>query len=96
VFILGALTVLFFFYRESAAIEGERLIHAPRLGPLRLQSEYELAKIRNLRLERAGRHPKETAQIWFDYEGGRSPLGDASATASPFSPTTSAGANMSA
>lgn len=77
VVILGALTALFFFYGETAVIVGERLIHALRLGPLRLQSEYDLAKIRNPRLERAGRHPRETVRIRFDYGDGASALGDA-------------------
>ena len=77
VFFLGAMTVLFLFYRESAQIVGERLIYTPRLGPLRLRTEYDLAKIRNLRLEAAERRPKETVRISFDYGNGTSGLGDA-------------------
>jgi hypothetical protein len=77
VFFLGALTVLFFFYGEAAQVVGERLVHTPRLGPLRLVSEYDLAKIRNLRLEHAERHPKEAVRISFDYGNGTSALGDA-------------------
>ncbi|MBI2348270.1 MAG: hypothetical protein HYV05_06395, partial [Deltaproteobacteria bacterium] len=77
VFFLGAMTVLFFFYGESAQVAGERLIYTPRLGPLRLRCEYDLAKIRNLRLEVAERHPKETVRISFDYGNGSSGLGDA-------------------
>lgn len=77
VFILGALTVLFFFYRESARITGERLIYTPRLGPLRLITEYDLAKIRNLRLERATGPLADAVRIRFDYGDGSSGLGDA-------------------
>ena len=77
VFFLGAVTLLLLFYVESAQIVGERLIYTPRLGPLRLRTEYDLAKIRNLRLEAAERRPKETVRISFDYGNGTSGLGDA-------------------
>ncbi len=74
VFFLGAMTVLFLFYGESAQVAGERLIYTPRLGPLRLRCEYDLAKIRNLRLEGAS---GDAAEIQFDYGNGGSGLGDA-------------------
>lgn len=74
VFFLGAVTFLLFFYRESAQIVGERLIYTPRLGPLRLRTEYHLAKIRNLRLERAS---ADAVRIRFDYGAGGTALGDA-------------------
>src|SRR5437773_11082802 len=48
---LGALTVLLGFYRESARLAGGRLVAEPRLGPLRLIAEYELARVRSLRIE---------------------------------------------
>ncbi|MBI2403336.1 MAG: hypothetical protein HYV20_11510 [Gemmatimonadetes bacterium] len=54
VLILFLLAVLFLFYRESVRIKGNRLVHVPRLGSLRIFLEYDLAKIRNLRLENAG------------------------------------------
>ena len=53
VVILGALTVLLFFYGESARLQGGRLVHVPRLGPLKIIIEYDLARVRNVRLENA-------------------------------------------
>ena len=47
VFLLGGLTALFLFYRESARIAPGRLVHVPRLGPLKIVCEYDLAKISN-------------------------------------------------
>lgn len=79
VVILGALTVLFLFYEESARLRDGYLIHVPRLGPLRISVEYQLAKIRNLRLEPAGAHPGDSVQIRFDYGGGSNSLGNAMA-----------------
>jgi len=76
VFILGALTVLFFFYRESARLRDGRLIQTPRLGPLRISVEYDLAKIRNLRLERAAGQGGDAVRVRFDYGEGGHGLGD--------------------
>src|SRR5688572_9652813 len=42
VLILGTLTALFLFHRESARLENGRLLHVPRLGPLKIICEYEL------------------------------------------------------
>ena len=81
VVILGALTVLFLFYEESARLRDGHLIHTPRLGPLRISVEYQLAKIRNLRLERAGGHAGQGVQIRFDYGGGSNSLGNVNAPA---------------
>ena len=75
VVILGALTVLFFFYSESARLQGERLVYVPRLGPLKIIIEYDLARMRNVRLENAG--GANTVRIRFDYNGGSNGLGDA-------------------
>ena len=36
VVILGLLTALFLFYKESARLQGNRLVHVPRLGPLNI------------------------------------------------------------
>ncbi|MBI2088021.1 MAG: hypothetical protein HYT78_04670 [Deltaproteobacteria bacterium] len=76
VFILGALAVLFFFYGESARLRDGRLIQTPRLGPLRISVEYNLAKIRSLRLERASGHRGDLVQIRFNYGDGTNGLGD--------------------
>jgi hypothetical protein len=43
VLILGVLTLFLAFYRESARIEGGRLVVVPRLGPVRFVTEYDLA-----------------------------------------------------
>ena len=76
VLLLGALTVLLSisgFYRESVTIAGGRLVSGPRLGPLRMAAEYDLARIRNLRVEPAG----DAARVSFDYGEGSRTLGDA-------------------
>lgn len=74
VLILGALTVLLLFYGESARLAGRRLVIVPRLGPLKFICEYDLARLRNLRLEHSG--SAETVRIRFDYRGGSCGLGD--------------------
>jgi hypothetical protein len=61
------------FYRESARISDDLLIHIARLGPLHVLSEYELARIRNVRLEKE----KKFDRIRFDYAGGTISLGNA-------------------
>lgn len=50
------------------------LVHVPRLGFLRIFLEYDLAKIRNLRLENAG--GPDRVRIRFDYGDGHVGLGD--------------------
>jgi hypothetical protein len=67
VFILGALTVFLFLYGEQARIENGRLIYVPRLGPLKIIIDYDLARVRNVRLKNVGNDA--TAQIRFDYDG---------------------------
>ena len=77
VLVLGALTVLLSvsgLYRESVYVAGGRLVSGPRLGPVRMLAEYDLARIRNLRLEpQAG----DAARVRFDYGEGSRGLGDA-------------------
>jgi hypothetical protein len=75
VFVLGALAVLFLFYRESARLTNGRLVHVPRLGPLKIVCQYDLARITNIRLEPAKNGQK--VRIRFDYDGGSSGIGDA-------------------
>lgn len=72
VLVLFLLTVLLLFYSESAHLTGSRLVHVPRLGPLRIIMEYDLAKIRNLRLQGAG----DRATIRFQYGDGEHGLGN--------------------
>ena len=74
VVILGALAALLLFYGESARIQGGRLVHVPRLGPLRFIVEYDLARVRNLRIEQAG--SADAVRIRYDYNEGSSGLGD--------------------
>ena len=77
VFILGAITILLALYGESARLRDGHLIKMPRLGPLVMISEYDLAKVRNLRLERAGGTSGNSVRIRFDYGNGTTGLGDA-------------------
>jgi hypothetical protein len=67
VLILGALTVLFLLYGESARLQGRHLVHVPRLGPLKIVCRYELERIHDLRAEDAKVHG--TARVRFTYEG---------------------------
>ena len=71
---LGALTLLFLFYRESARLQSGRLVHVPRFGPLHIILEYDLTKVRNLRLEKA--NVEDHVRVRFDYGEGQSGLGD--------------------
>jgi hypothetical protein len=66
VFFLAALTVLLLFYRDSARLQDGRLVFVTGLGPIKIIADYELSKIRNLRLQNVG--GPENAQIRFDYE----------------------------
>src|SRR6267378_660791 len=74
VVVLGALTVLLGFYRESARIAGGRLIAESRIGPLRMIAEYDLARVRNLSTE-PGKSGKGV-RVRFDYGEGSRNLGD--------------------
>ena len=80
VLILGALTVLLLFYGESARLQGGRLVHVARLGPVKIIGEYDLARVRNVRVENAGGSrssgSNDTARIRFDYDEGSKGLGD--------------------
>jgi hypothetical protein len=76
VLVLFALTVLFLFYGESARLAGGRLVTVSRLGPVKFVSEYDLARIRNLRLDPAG-GDEEQVQVRFDYGDGTRTLGGA-------------------
>ena len=77
VLLLGALTILFAFYSESARLEDGKLIHVPRLGPLQILIDYDLAKVRNVRLEPASGSDPDTVTVRFDYDGGATALGNA-------------------
>jgi hypothetical protein len=74
VVILGLATVLFLFYRESARLQNGKLVLAPRLGPLNFILDYDLSKIRNIRVEKAG--AQNLVRVRFDYGEGTASLGD--------------------
>ncbi len=74
VVLLGALTFLVLCYRESARLQRGALVLVPRLGPLKIFVEYDLAKIRNVRLEKAG--GGDDVRIRFDHGEGTAGLGD--------------------
>jgi hypothetical protein len=71
--ILGVLTVLVFFYGESARLQRGQLVYVPRLGPLKIVAEYDLAHVRNVRAESAG---SDQARLRFDDDDGTHTLGD--------------------
>src|SRR5207249_862396 len=54
VLFLGGLTVLLFLYGESARLENGQLVYVPHLGPLKIILDYDLSRVRNVRLENAG------------------------------------------
>jgi hypothetical protein len=77
VVLLGALTILLAFYSESARLEGGKLVHIPKLGPLNILVDYDLARVRNVRLEQARGNEPDMVQVRFDYEEGANSLGNA-------------------
>jgi uncharacterized protein DUF6498 len=76
VLFLGALTLLFAFYSESARLEGRTLIQIAKLGWLKILIDYDLSKVRNVRLEQIGANDPDTVQVRFDYEAGTNALGN--------------------
>lgn len=67
VLFIAALTVFLFLFRESAFLSDRRLIGMLSVGPAALRFEYELARMRNLRVEDDANG--KTAKIHFDYDG---------------------------
>ena len=74
VLVLFLLTVLFLFYGETARLVDRRLVHIPRLGPLKIFIEYDLAKVRNLRAAKGG--GPDRVRIRFNYGKGDRSLGN--------------------
>ena len=74
VLVLFLLTVLFLFYSETARLVNRRLVHIPRLGPLKFFIEYDLAKVQNLRAAKGG--GPNRVRIRFNYGGGKRSLGN--------------------
>jgi hypothetical protein len=70
---LGALTILLFFYGESARLQNRTLVYVPRLGPIKVLIDYDLAKVRNVRLESVD---ADMVRVRFDYDAGTNTLGD--------------------
>jgi hypothetical protein len=71
---LAAGTVFFFLYHESARLQDGRLVYVPRLGPFKIIIDYDLLRVRNVRLENAGADDK--VKIRFDYGEETNTLGD--------------------
>jgi len=71
---LGALTVFLLFFGESARLADGRLIHVLNVGPFKMITEYDLARLRNPRVE-ADTNGKG-ARVRFDYDERRRGLGD--------------------
>ena len=71
---LGALTVFLLFFGESARLAGGRLIHVVNLGPFKAITEYDLARLRNPRVEAEA--SGERVRVRFDYDERRRGLGD--------------------
>lgn len=69
--LLAAVVLLFF--RESARLADNRLIHVARIGPAHVAMEYDLAKVRNVRVADTG---ADRAVVRFDYDHGDHRLGD--------------------
>jgi hypothetical protein len=76
VLLLGVLTILFAFYSESARLEHGTLIHIPKLGPLKILVDYDLAKVSNARLEQAAGNDPDIVQVRFEYDGSATALGN--------------------
>jgi uncharacterized protein DUF6498 len=74
VLMLGTLTVLLFAYGESARLQNGKLVYVPHLGPLKIILDYDLARVRNVRLENAD--SDDNVRIRFDYDQGSNTLGD--------------------
>ena len=73
--LLGVLTLLLLFYSETARLSDGRLTLVPRMGPLKIFVEYDLAKVRDLRLEPPT--AESDVRIRFDYNGSTTTLGGA-------------------
>lgn len=71
---LAALTVFLLFFGESARVARGRLIYVLNVGPFKMITEYELARVRNLRIE--AEPDGENARVRFEYDEMRRGLGD--------------------
>lgn len=71
---LGALAVFLLFFGETARLAGGRLLYVLNVGPFKAITEYDLARLRNPRVE-ANMNGKG-ARVRFDYDERRRGLGD--------------------
>ena len=71
---LGALTVFLLFFGESARLAGGRLVYVLNVGPLKAITEYDLARLRNPRVE--DDKNGKGARVRFDYDERQRSLGD--------------------
>lgn len=74
VLVLAALTAYLLFFGESARVAGGRLVYVLNVGPFKMITEYEIARMRNLRVEVDASGKK--ARVRFDYDEARRGLGD--------------------
>jgi len=71
---LGALTLFLLFFGESARLAGGRLIYVLNVGPFKAITEYDLARLRNPRVE--DDKNGKGARVRFDYDERQRSLGD--------------------
>lgn len=71
---LGALAIFLFFFGESARLAGGRLIHVLNVGPFKLITDYDLARLSNPRVE--AEKSGELVRARFDYDAVSRGLGD--------------------
>lgn len=71
---LGALTVFLLFFGESARLAGGRLVYVLNVGPFKAITEYDLARLRNPRVE--DDKNGKGARVRFDYDERPRSLGD--------------------
>lgn len=70
VLLLGTIAFLFAFYSESARLEHGKLVHVPKLGPVKILVDYDLKKITNVRLDQKRENDPDGVRVRFDYDGG--------------------------
>ena len=71
---LGALTVFLLFFGESARLAGGRLVYVLNVGPFKAITEYDLARLRNPRME--DDKNGKGVHVRFDYDDRQRSLGD--------------------
>lgn len=74
VLFLALVTLILLFFRQVAFVDGRRLVNALQVGPFSLLAEYDVTRIKNLRIEEeAG---GKTMRLVFEYDGLGNSLGN--------------------